>query len=142
MMVLFVCRANASRSQMAEGWFNHLVDADDNMYGFSAGVIPCGKVSSLGIKVMDEIGIDISEHYSKSVEDLGDVAFDYIVTLSNDAKELLPELVGNPVLMHIPVNDPFDVIGTTEQMLNAYRVGRDEIKTLVESLIGHLRAIK
>jgi arsenate reductase (thioredoxin) len=136
MMVLFICQANASRSQMAEGWFNHLTG--DEHTAFSAGYLPCGAVSGRAVAVMAEAGVDISNHFSKGIDYFGDMEFDYAVTLCSSAEDKLSGLAGNPQIVHMPLDDPFGVIGSEATMLDAYRSCRDRIKTIVEKFIKQL----
>jgi arsenate reductase len=137
MTVLFICKANASRSQIAEGWFNYLTE--DSMAAFSAGYSPCGKISSRAVAVMREAGIDISSHYSKGIDYFGDMEFDYVVPLCAGAAEHLSQLAGEPVVIDKQLDDPFEVIGSEETMLDAYRVCRDKIKAIAEDVIARIR---
>ena len=138
MIILFVCNANASRSQIAEAWFNILTAENDKFCACSAGIKPAEKISGKTLAVMNEVGIDISDNFPKAVDYFGDTEFNYVITLSDEAKENLPELPGKPMLIHTPVDDPFEVIGTEDEMLETYRESRDSIRILVESLIAQL----
>ena len=83
--VLFLCTGNSARSQMAEGWVNHL--RGETWQAFSAGTHPAGRVHPFAIEAMREIGIDISAARSKSVDEFRDAAFDLVVTVCDDAAE-------------------------------------------------------
>ena len=89
--ILFLCTGNACRSQMAEGWTRHL--KSDVIEAYSAGVWPAG-VSSRAIKVMAEMGVDISSHKSQHVDEFSDIEFDYVITLCDNAKEQCPIFAG------------------------------------------------
>lgn len=135
--VLFLCTGNSCRSQIAEGWASHL--KDDCIEAFSAGVCPVG-VSQTAIGVMKEAGVDISNHRSKHIEDLEGIDFDYIVTLCDNAKEQCPGMPGNCKAVHHMFADPSFIIGTKEEIINAFRKTRDMIRdfvmTMPESLDG------
>jgi arsenate reductase len=89
--VLFLCTENACRSQMAEGLMNH--DLVGKVKAFSAGVRP-SRVNSRAIQVMAELGIDISHHRSKSVDDLKGEQFDLVITVCDNAAEQCPMFPG------------------------------------------------
>jgi arsenate reductase len=123
--VLFLCTANSSRSQMAEGIANHLWG--DQMEAFSAGTQP-SFVNPMAIDVMKEIGIDISKHRSKNLSEFDGQNFDYVITLCGDANETCPLYIGGTKKTHIGCDDPAKATGTKEQILNEFRRVRDEIK--------------
>lgn len=111
---------------MAEGF---LKSFDNNLYVYSAGVNPAKQISSKTVKVMDEVGIDISKHYPKSVDDFIPRAFDYVITVCDNAKEECPVFIGKVrYKIHLPFEDPHDAKGTEEEQLAVYRRVRDEIK--------------
>jgi len=85
--ILFLCTGNSCRSQMAEEWTRYL--RGDVVEPHSAGVKPHG-VDQRAIKAMAEVGIDISGQESKSVDEVGDLEFDYVITLCNHAQSFLP----------------------------------------------------
>jgi len=126
--VLFLCTGNSCRSQMAQGWANTLRSED--MIAFSAGTNPC-KVSQRATQVMSEAGVDISTHYSKHLDDLGGLDFDYVITLCGNAKENCPLFPGKAKVIHHGFEDPAAIIGTTDQVLNEFRRIRDEIKDFI-----------
>lgn len=129
--VLFLCTGNACRSQMAEGWARHL--KSDVMEVYSAGVWPF-RVSTKAIQVMAEAGVDISSHTSKHVFTYLDMDFDYVITLCDHAKKECPIFGGHAKLVHKPFKDPLSTTGNREQMLDAFRKIRDEIRAYVETL--------
>jgi arsenate reductase (thioredoxin) len=123
--VLFLCTANSSRSQMAEGIVNHLFG--NKIAAFSAGT-EATSVNFNAIKVMQEIGIDISSHSSKNLSEFDGQTFDYVITLCGDANETCPLYIGGTKKMHIGFDDPAKANGTKEEVLCEFRRVRDEIK--------------
>ena len=129
--VLFLCTGNACRSQMAEGWANHL--KSDTIDAYSAGVCPIG-VSSRAITVMAEAGVDISTHTSKHIDDLSGIDFDYVVTLCDSAAQNCPVFPGKAKVIHKPFKDPYFANGSQEQVMAEFRNIRDKIKAFVQTL--------
>jgi len=126
MKILILCTGNSCRSQMAEGL---LKSFDNELKVFSAGTFPTGKISSKAVQVMKEIGIDISSHYPKSVNDFIDEAWDYVITVCDDANETCPVFIGKVNhRLHIGFEDPSKVTGSEEFILSEFRRVRDEIK--------------
>lgn len=110
---------------MAEGLLRH--DAGDRFDVESAGTKP-GRVRPEAIAVMKELGIDISGHRSKSVDEFRDNSFDYVLTVCDNAKESCPIYPGHANRLHHSFEDPAAVEGSEEQRLNAFRVVRDRIR--------------
>jgi len=136
--VLFLCTGNSCRSQMAEGWARHL--KGDVVEPYSAGIEKHG-LNPLAVKVMAEAGVDISRHRSKTVEELGDVALDYVVTVCDHAHESCPLFPGKAKVVHVGFDDPPQLAAdaqTEEEALGHYRRVRDEIRAYVETLPGAL----
>jgi arsenate reductase len=128
--ILFICTHNSARSQIAEGLTNYFYS--ENWQAFSAGTQKT-RVKQEATQVLKEIGIDMSHHYSKTVEEIGDQQFDVVVTVCDSAKESCPFFPGKKVL-HKSFADPSDV-KEPEARLNAFRKTRDEIKKwLAETL--------
>lgn len=128
--ILFICTHNSARSQIAEGLTNYFYS--ENWQAFSAGTQKT-RVKPEATQVLKEIGIDMSHHYSKTVEEIGDQQFDIVVTVCDSAKESCPFFPGKKVL-HKSFADPSDV-KEPEARLNAFRKTRDEIKKwLAETL--------
>jgi len=125
--ILILCTGNSCRSQMAEGF---LKSFDPSLEVFSAGTKAAPKVSSKAIHVMKEIGIDISGHYPKTVDQFLSESFDFVITVCDNAKESCPVFFGNVKhRLHIGFDDPADATGTEEEILSVFRRVRDEIKT-------------
>ncbi|MHC4362896.1 MAG: arsenate reductase ArsC, partial [Planctomycetota bacterium] len=133
--ILFLCTGNACRSQMAEGWARHL--KGDLIEAFSAGIRPIG-VSSRAIKAMAEAGVDISTQVSNHISDFGGIDFDYVVTLCDNAKEQCPVFPGRAKPVHRPFRDPYFAEGTEQQVMDAFRRTRDEIREFVENMPDNL----
>jgi arsenate reductase len=115
--VLFICTNNSARSQMAEGILKSLYNSKYEVY--SAGMKPT-QINPLTIKVMEEIGIDISKQNSKSIEKYRTQLFDIVVTVCNNAKETCPFFPGKKII-HKSFNDP-------EGKIDSFRKIRDDIK--------------
>ena len=110
---------------MAEGLLKHL--AGDRFEVFSAGVKPT-QVNPFAIKVMAELGINISNHMSKSVEEFLGQEFDYIITVCDNAKESCPVFPGKYQKVHWSLKDPAEARGKEEEKLKVFRKIRDQIK--------------
>ncbi|SPE28622.1 Protein ArsC [Candidatus Sulfopaludibacter sp. SbA3] len=122
--ILIVCTGNSARSQMAEGLLRH--EGEDRFEVFSAGTKP-GFVRPEAIRVMEEIGIDISRHRSKSVDEFIGQPLDFVITVCNSAKETCPVFPGDVKRLHWPFDDPAAVEGSDEVRKGAFRKIRDQI---------------
>ena len=137
--VLFLCTSNSCRSQMAEGWARNL--KGDVIETYSAGTEPKA-VDSRAIRAMAEAGIDISRQRSKSVADLGDLEFDYVITLCDDAQQSCPFFPAKTAIIHHGFDDPPVLArdaSDEEEALRHYRRVRDEIKAYVETMPESLK---
>jgi arsenate reductase len=123
--VLILCTGNSARSQMAEGLLRH--DAGDRFEVASAGVEP-SRVRTEAIEAMREIGIDISDHRSKSVEEFEGRHFDYVITVCDNANERCPIFPGDTRRIHWSFDDPAAVEGDDDTRLIVFRRIRDEIR--------------
>ena len=132
--VLFICTHNSARSQMAEGLMRTLYP--DRYEPWSAGTEPSG-VNPYAVKVMAEIGIDISLHRSKSLDDFLDMKFDYVVTVCDHAKQICPFFPGGKESIHKGFEDPAAFTGREDEKIAIFRRVRDEIgEWIVESFGG------
>jgi arsenate reductase len=127
--VLILCTGNSARSQMAEGLLRH--DAGDRFDVESAGTKP-GIVRPEAIAVMKEVGIDITAHRSKHVEEFNGQHFDYVLTVCDNAKESCPVFFGTATRLHHNFNDPAVVEGPQEKRMAAFRNIRDEIRSYLK----------
>lgn len=131
--ILFLCTGNSCRSQMAEGWAAHF--SNDRIKASSAGIERHG-MNPLTVRVMNEAGVDISGQWSKTLDDLGPLDFDYVITLCGHANETCPRFPGNAVVVHHGFDDPA-TLGkglADEAALDIYRRVRDEIRDYVLQL--------
>ena len=127
--VLFICTHNSARSQMAEGFLRAMYGDYYDVY--SAGIEP-SKVNPYAIKVMAEIGIDISTQYSKNIDVFSGIKFDYVVTVCNQAKERCPFFQGGKEYLHCDFEDPSQINGNENQKLTNFKRVRDAIRNWIE----------
>jgi len=131
--IMFLCTGNSCRSQMAEGLANFL--GKGIIKAYSAGLNPAGYVHPNSVKVMKEIGIDISNYTSKAIDENLLKEMDIVITLCGDAYETCPMTPANIKKLHWSLPDPAKATGSEEEILNVFRSVRDEIKKRIESLI-------
>lgn len=122
--VLIVCTGNVARSQMAEGLLRH--DAGDRFEVFSGGLHP-GYVRPHAIAVMGELGIDISGHRSKSVDEFADAEMDYVITVCDHAARNCPYIPAKVKRIHWSIEDPV-APGGEEAQLAMFRRVRDDLR--------------
>ena len=127
--VLFICTANAARSQMAEGLLR--ARYGDRYEAYSAGTRQ-SRVSTRAIAVMQEIGIDISGHRSKTLQEYAGATFDIAVTLCDNAHAACPIVPGATKTIHHGFTDPHLTPGTDDEILTVYRNVRDEIAAWID----------
>lgn len=127
--VLVLCTGNSARSQMAEGLLKHITQNEYEV--FSAGTKP-SIVRPEAIKALAEIGIDISENRSKSVDEFANEEIDYVLTVCDNARENCPYFPAITKVIHHSFEDPADVRGDEETRVEAFRKTRDEIKEYFE----------
>lgn len=128
--VLILCTGNSARSQMAEGLLRH--DGGEDFEVHSAGTNP-SQVRPEAIKAMRELGIDISAHRSKSVDEFTGQEFDYVITVCDNAKESCPIFPGKTKRIHQSFEDPAAVEGDEARRLAVFRRVRDEIREWLKS---------
>ncbi len=133
MNILFLCVANSARSQMAEGLARSMFDSSFTIQ--SAGSQP-SQVNPMAIRVMKEIGIDISHHSSKSVQDIAPNSVDLIITLC--AEEVCPVFLSKAKRLHWPIPDPASKnVQLTEQELHEhFCTARDTIQQKLRGLLS------
>ncbi len=126
MKILVLCTGNSCRSQMAEGF---LKSFDKKLHVVSAGTEPGKEVHPKAIRVMDDINIDLSNNYPKSVNEFISDTFDYVITVCGGANDNCPVFTGSVKnRIHIGFDDPAEASGTEEQILSEFIRIRDEIK--------------
>ncbi len=139
--VLFLCTGNSCRSQMAEGWARAL--QAEAIEPYSAGIEKHG-LNPHAVRVMRESGVDISGQTSKTVEELGNVPLDVVITVCGHADEHCPAFAGAPRVVHVGFDDPPRLArqaASDEEALGHYRRVRDEIRQFVEELPEKLAAM-
>jgi len=131
--VLFLCVANSARSQMAEGLAHEMMDKEVEV--LSAGSRP-SRVNPYAIEAMSEVGLDISSHRSKSVDEVDAASVDLVITLCAD--EVCPILPGRVQRLHWPIPDPAsdDPTMTPEELRKRFRIARDEIQSRLQEFIS------
>ena len=131
--VLFLCTGNSCRSQMAEGALRSV--AGDSFDTASAGTTPAG-INPTAVRVMAELGIDISEQRSKSVVEMMGEHFDYVITVCDRARGACPVFPGRAIKLHWGFDDPAAALGTEEECLQVFRRVRDEIISSVQHFVA------
>ena len=126
MKILILCTGNSCRSQMAYGF---LQSFDNRLDVYSAGTKPAEKVNPMAVKVMGEMGIDLSSHTPKSVNQYIGQEWDYVITVCGGASESCPMFTGKVRnRLHIGFDDPSEATGTPEFINREFHRVRDEIK--------------
>ena len=128
--ILILCTGNSARSQMAEGLLKHITQ---NKYEISSAGTKPSIVRPEAIKALAEIGIDISNNRSKSVDEFTDQEIDFVLTVCDNANENCPYFPAKTKLIHHSFKDPAEIEGDEETRLNAFRKIRDEIKSYFEN---------
>lgn len=137
--ILFLCTGNSCRSQMAEGFARAL--RADVLDAHSAGTHPHG-MNRLAMRVMSEVGVDLSTHHSKTVDALAAIPFDVVVTVCDSAHETCPVFPSGARIVHVPFEDPPRLAkgaASDEEALPHYRRVRDQIRAFIETLPGALK---
>lgn len=137
--VLFICTHNSARSQMAEGFLKTLYA--DRYEAYSAGTEASG-VNPYAVQVMAEIGIDISSHRSKGVNEFFDKEVDYVVTVCDYAKQTCPFFPGGKETIHKGFEDPAAFNGSENGKLAVFRRVRNEIRSWIEETFGKENELK
>jgi arsenate reductase (thioredoxin) len=131
--VLFLCTHNSARSQMAEGFLREL--AGDRFEVESAGTEQT-RVNPLAIRAMQEVGVDLGGHRSKTLEQFLDQPWDYVITVCDSANERCPIFSGSARRLHWSFEDPSRATGNDDERLEIFRRIRDEISTRIEAWLG------
>ena len=135
MNILVLCTGNSCRSQIAHGYLSHLLGDKAQIY--SAGVEIHG-VNPRAIKIMAEDGIDISRHTSNHVDEYSGIDFDYVITVCDHANEVCPVFPSTAKKLHQNFTDPAKATGTEDEIMNAFRSTRDQIKDYLISFSSTL----
>ena len=134
--VLFLCTRNSARSQMAEGLLRHL--AGDHFEAHSAST-EATHVRPLAMRAMNEIGVDISGHESKTLERYLGEPFDYVITVCDDANEACPFFPGAKSRLHWSLPDPSAAKGSEEERLAVFRSVRDQLRDCLQTELVDVR---
>ena len=130
--ILVLCTGNSCRSQIADGYLRHFAGSNAEVY--SAGVETHG-VNPRAIAIMKEDGIDISHHTSNNVNEYTQIPFDYVITVCDNAKERCPYFPTKAQLFHHNFPDPAKATGTEEEIMQAFRSVREEIKAYCKEFV-------
>ena len=135
--ILFLCTGNSCRSQMAEGFAKKMLSKDSKI--FSAGIEP-KRIHPKAVKVMQEVGIDISQQRSKNISEVPIDKIDLVVTLCGDAAERCPIFPGKVERIHWEIEDPAKVRGSDKEIAKVFRKIRDNIKSyIINYLFYHIK---
>ena len=135
--ILILCTGNSCRSHIGEGILRAALGELANVQ--SAGSNPVGYVHPLAVKVMAEIGIDISEHHSKHLRDFLESPVNTVITVCGNADQACPIFPGQLNRHHWPFFDPAKATGSEEEILKCFRQVRDEMKKVFEAYAAGLR---
>jgi len=126
---------------MAHGFLKAM---DSSLEVFSAGTEPAARVNPHAVKVMNELGLDISAHMPHHVDEYLEKSWDYVITVCGGAKEVCPAFTGKVTQrLHIGFDDPADAMGTEEDVLPVYRRVRDEIREgFTDFYHNHIRQVR
>jgi arsenate reductase len=130
-LLLVLCTGNSCRSHLAEGILREALGAGYRVA--SAGSKPAGYVHPLAIRVMSEIGIDLSSHTSKHADEFLDQGVETVITVCGNADQACPLYPGLVNRHHFPFDDPAHATGTEEEQLAVFRRVRDEIKAIFQA---------
>jgi arsenate reductase len=130
--ILILCTGNSSRSQIAEGYFREFLGDKAEIY--SAGIEVHG-VNPFAIAVMQEDGIDISDHTSNNVNEYSDINFNYVITVCDNARERCPYFPSSAKKFHHNFPDPEKAKGTDDEVMVQFRKVRDMIRDYVINFI-------
>lgn len=137
--ILFLCTGNSCRSQMAEGFFNQLMNAK-GWKAISAGTVPAAQIHPLARTVMQELYVDLQDQYPKSIDAvLGQSSISMVIFVCSDAEENCPYLFPYAQrTIKMPFEDPAVFQGSDEEKLVKFRQVRDQIQTKIQTLVGEL----
>ena len=131
--ILVLCTGNSCRSQIAEGYLRHFANGNAEVY--SAGVETHG-VNPKAIAIMQEDGIDISNHTSNNIDEYYDIDFDFVITVCDNAKERCPFFPTKAKRFHHDFSDPAKATGTDEEINEQFRQVRQQIKEYCERFVA------
>jgi len=132
--IIFICTGNACRSQIAHGLLEKM--AGDKFEVFSAGSHP-SQVHPMSLKIMEEIGIDISHHTSDFIDDYLNAGIEIVITVCNNANKICPVFPGNAEKLHWSIKDPFKGWDFDETQIQSFRDTREEIKQRIIKFLNN-----
>ena len=127
-MILVLCTGNSCRSHMAEGILRHVLGGKIEVA--SAGSKPAGYVHPLAIRALAEIGIDLSAHRSKHLDEFLDRPVETVITVCGNADQACPVFPGQLRRHHYPFDDPAHATGSEDEQMIVFRRVRDEIRAV------------
>ena len=133
---IFICTGNSCRSQIAEGLLREKYSDEFNVY--SAGSNP-SKLHPASISVMEEWGIDISNHKSKTIDKYLNEYMDYVITVCDNAKQSCPSFPNGKHNIHWSIKDPFHSWGNELSDLEPYRKTRDELSKKINEFVTNIK---
>ena len=136
--ILILCTGNSARSQIAEALIKQMTF--NRVKVISAGTDPV-PVNPFAIHVMKEIGMDISENRSKSVNEFYNQIFDFVITVCDDAREKCPIFQGSHTKIHKSFEDPAQITGNDKVKIEAFRKVRDQIRNWLIEFIEKYQLI-
>ncbi len=131
--ILVLCTGNSCRSQIAHGYLDHFV-SQEKVKVYSAGIETHG-VNPKAIFTMTEDGIDISAHTSNNIDQYTTIPFDFVITVCDNAKERCPFFPSQAVSLHYNFPDPAKAVGTDAEILEQFRIVREQIKVYCQNFV-------
>ncbi len=131
--ILVLCTGNSCRSQIAHGYLDHFV-SQEKVKVYSAGIETHG-VNPKAIFTMKEDGIDISAHTSNNIDQYTTIPFDFVITVCDNAKERCPFFPSQAVSLHYNFPDPAKAVGTDAEILEQFRIVREQIKVYCQNFV-------
>lgn len=131
--ILVLCTGNSCRSQIAHGYLDHFV-SQEKVKVYSAGIETHG-VNPKAIFTMKEDGIDISEHTSNNIDQYTTIPFDFVITVCDNAKERCPFFPSQAVSLHYNFPDPAKAVGADAEILEQFRIVREQIKVYCQNFV-------
>ena len=131
--ILVLCTGNSCRSQIAHGYLDHFVSQEKEKV-YSAGIETHG-VNPKAIFTMKEDGIDISAHTSNNIDQYTTIPFDFVITVCDNAKERCPFFPSQAVSLHYNFPDPAKAVGTDAEILEQFRIVREQIKVYCQNFV-------
>lgn len=133
--ILILCTGNSCRSQIAHGFLRQMVG--DKAQVYSAGIETHG-VNLRAIQVMQEVGVDLTNHTSNNVDEYREIEFDFVITVCDNAKERCPYFPSKATKLHYNFSDPAKATGTEDEILNEFRTVRKRIEKYCQEFVANM----